>query len=237
MEHPVEENAGDEHTGNGRSVPATELGLPEFLRNLISLVCALRSNLQETTVHVPQVAKQLDSVSDATETAVVEILNVLESLAASIHDARGALAGLSADEDFRSAYLQRLEQEIPELADSALWKEYVGCFGDSTAVKRIHAALEQTDKASTDIAVALQVQDVTSQQIAGATHLIEKVETLLQDALQYYETVAEGRGVEERVEREDRAAKPLAFDSGAVYTKSTSRQDEADRIAREFKDK
>jgi chemotaxis regulatin CheY-phosphate phosphatase CheZ len=185
---------------------------------------------------MPDVSKQLSSVTQATESATVEILNVLEAMTATVTSAQISLASAKKNHEASSAFVPKLHELItaqPEGELHSVWQQYASVESNETHMLQIEQALASTSEQSMSIAMALQVQDITSQQIAGATHLIEQVENQLQAALDQFESPEEARKKEATSSPE--VVRPhLTFDSGATYTKDATRQQEADEITKQF---
>jgi chemotaxis regulatin CheY-phosphate phosphatase CheZ len=208
--------------------------LHQILQELMPLVDRIRVDLKDSTSRMPDVSKQLSSVTTATETATVEILNVLEDLTATIARADASLAVLKKIDEARTTVISSIASLPEPSQDSelrAIWSQCVTIETGTRHMALIEEALTQTREQSLNIAMALQVQDITSQQIAGATHLIEQVEAQLQTALHHFETP--GTQVAER-ESVTTVKPQLTFDSGATYTKGDNRQAEADEITKQF---
>ncbi len=205
-----------------------------LLQELMPLVDRIRTDLKDSTTRMPDVSKQLSSVSQATESATVEILNVIEAMTASMAGAQGALAHLKMNFDAQSAIVSKIDERMLSLPDEELrshWLQLKNAGSNASYIEHLEHVLTQTNEQSMNIAMALQVQDITSQQIAGATHLIEQVEARLHTALQQFETPSAQRS-DERISP---IIKPqLTFDGSAEYTRDTTRQNQADEITKEF---
>jgi chemotaxis regulatin CheY-phosphate phosphatase CheZ len=170
----------------------------EVLFGIIPVLDQIKQSIEQTTGAIPRAATQLSNVTRATEMATVEILNVLDRMTGRIEAAEGAL--------------QRLRQGTGSTTDS---------------LEAIGQALVDTRQDSMNIAMALQVQDITSQQIAGVSHMIETVRRQLLEALGQLEP---GKG--SAVAASDGATG--AFDGNASFTGSTERQVDADAIIKQW---
>ena len=203
----------------------------------------MRNSIEESSHRIPKASKQLSKVNQETEDATVEILNVLEAMTARISTA--------------DAQLQRLKEIIQNSRDSAkiiagsllarsteagagssadlttlVVNELVAAIERSEAIPSIEEVLMKTKEDSMNIAMALQVQDIASQQIASVAHTIESVETQLVRALNRFENGGAGDIADDNA-GENPAAAP-AFDVEARYSGSEERQDIADEIVKQF---
>jgi chemotaxis regulatin CheY-phosphate phosphatase CheZ len=173
----------------------------DMLFGVIPLLDRIKVSIEESSGAIPKASTQLSSVSQATETATVEILNTLDRMAGRIEAAETGLCALHAALDPGSPL-----------------QEQVGI---------IEKVLAETRQDSVAIAMALQVQDITSQQIAGVTQMIEAVRTQLLDVA--------GQLDREHKRQETPPPPPAGhFDSNAQYTLTGERQHEADEIIQQW---
>jgi chemotaxis regulatin CheY-phosphate phosphatase CheZ len=170
----------------------------EALFGIIPVLDRIKQSIEQTTGAIPRASIQLNNVTQATEMATVEILNVLDRMTGRIEIAEGAV--------------QRLRQGPRNTAE---------------LLEAISQALADTRQDSMNIAMALQVQDITSQQIAGVSHMIETVRSQLLEALGQLEP---GQGSPAGTS----PGEATAFDGNASFTGSTERQENADAIIKQW---
>jgi chemotaxis regulatin CheY-phosphate phosphatase CheZ len=209
--------------------------LHQLLYELVPLVDQIRQNLKDSTTRMPDVSKQLSSVSQATELATVEILNVLEDMTSTVTNAQVTLAAAKKNLEARIALQPRVGELIATLPHgplTELWNEYTAIQSNAPFIEQLDHALTKTTEQTMSIAMSLQVQDITAQQIAGATHLIEQVESQLETALRHFDSPQEHNA--DDIQPVASGTPHLTFDSKAEYTKSSLRQEEADKITQQF---
>jgi len=131
------------------------------LQKVITLLDRIKNAIEESTSKIPRASIQLNTITQATEVATVEILDVLEQMETKIHMVENGLKELENDNLSEKQYLllTGIKQTITELKESTI-----------------------------NISVTLQVQDITSQKIRAANHLIESVRKELLKELNYFET-------------------------------------------------
>jgi chemotaxis regulatin CheY-phosphate phosphatase CheZ len=173
----------------------------DTLFGIIPLLDRIKVSIEESSGAIPKASTQLSSVTQATESATVEILNTLDRMAGRIDAAEAGLDAL----------------RIALGPDSPL-QEHIGV---------IEKVVADTRQDSMSIAMALQVQDITSQQIAGVTQMIEAVRSQLIDV---------AGQLDREQERQVAPPPPAAghFDSNAQYTLTGERQHEADEIIQQW---
>jgi len=172
------------------------------IANMIPALENIKATIEESSNAFPRVSSQLNSVNRATESATVEILDVLDSISQNVDAAEAGLKALG-------ALLPNATQPVADTLQS------------------ISKTLATTKEKSLSIAMALQVQDITSQQIAGASHMIETVRLELVRLLNNFEgTAAPPQSTNS----------PLTghFDTTAKYTGAGDRQAQADLIINQW---
>ena len=170
----------------------------QVLFGIIPVLDQIKNSIEQTTGTIPKAASQLNNVTQATEMATVEILNVLDRMTGRIEAAETAM--------------QTLRQ---------------GTGNAEASLDAIGLALADTRQDSMNIAMALQVQDITSQQIASVSHLIETVRTQLLEALGQLDPGPAANAPPQ-------SPQATTFDGDAKFTRSTERQDDADAIIKQW---
>lgn len=177
----------------------------DTLFGVIPLLDRIKVSIEESSGAIPRASTQLSSVTQATESATVEILNSLDRMAARIDAGE---AGISAIRD--------------AVDPSAPLQEHIAT---------VSKVLNETRQDSMAIAMALQVQDITSQQIAGVTAMIEAVRAQLLSVA--------GQLDRENATSSASPAPPPAqpsghFDGNAQYSLTGERQQHADEIIQQW---
>lgn len=203
--------AEDKDTNKVREAGAVE-SVVLALHKVIELLDRIKTAIEESSNKIPKASVQLNTVTQATELATVEILNVLDTMTQKVTDVESqmpALAGLLSSDEGRRIV------------------EFIG------------KNLADVKQDSMNIAIALQVQDITAQKIAAANHLIECVRVELMRELNYFENA----GVE-ALERDAmiRAADAntsgaVHFDKNASYEKTTEHQARINKLMKDWKEK
>jgi chemotaxis regulatin CheY-phosphate phosphatase CheZ len=221
--------------------PAGETGLlSQFvhaLSGLLPMLDHIKATIEESSGKIPKASSQLHSVTQATESATVEILNALDDMTQNVGTAERGLQRLAAiiletAGDVRDAIglLQKNPSADPEHARGVETLVHMLSAGRSTEaqqiVETVTGVLATTRDSSMNIAMALQVQDITSQQIASVTHMIESVRLELTHMLGQFRGEATGGPAKQ--------AEPTHFDTDAQYTPTAERQDQADMIIQQW---
>jgi chemotaxis regulatin CheY-phosphate phosphatase CheZ len=177
---------------------STETGKVREMINLVASVVpmldTIKQSIEESSGQIPRASQQLQNVTQSTETATMEILNVLDSMTQKLNDAETGFASLKYALEARYGIEQQMGQWMRDVEHTpagarelsalrTLWTQHQQVPTFRAAMGTIEQSLAQTKADSIDIAMALQVQDITSQQIAGVLGSIEQVCARLQKAM------------------------------------------------------
>jgi chemotaxis regulatin CheY-phosphate phosphatase CheZ len=214
-----------------------------LLHEIVPLLENVRNSIEESSHRIPKASKQLSKVTQETEDATVEILNVLEAMTARITNAETHLQRLKSIIQNSKDSAKRIAEKLLASSSEAggyssaelttlVVNEFIAGIDGSEAIPSIEDVLRKTKEDSMNIAMALQVQDIASQQIASVAHTIESVETQLVRALNRFENGSAGDIANDNADETPAPAR--AFDVDARYGGSEERQDIADEIVKQF---
>jgi chemotaxis regulatin CheY-phosphate phosphatase CheZ len=179
------------------------------LHKVITLLDRIKNAIEESSNKIPKVSVQLNKVTQATELATVEILDVLDVMGTKILTLETGLtefdqAGIS---ESRMLILSGMKKTLSEL------KEH-----------------------TSNISIALQIQDISTQKINAANHLIESVRYELLDELNYFET-ARNKTDNARRQAAGETAASKSFDINASYMKTPDHQSKIDDVISAWQEK
>lgn len=179
------------------------------LQKVITLLDRIKNAIEESSSKIPKAAVQLDTVTEATELATVEILDVLDLMGTKIHMVENGMKEFDQPgcSERQLLMLTGIEQTLAELKESV-----------------------------SKITIALQVQDITAQKINAANHLIESVRKELLNELNYFET-AKQKTDNARRQAASEVEKPRIFDVNASYMKVAEHQSKIDKVVNEWQEK
>ncbi len=179
------------------------------LQKVITLLDRIKNAIEESSSKIPKASVQLSTVTQATEMATVEILDVLDLMGTKIHI---------------------IENGLKEL-DNASYNER-----QLLMLTGIKQTLMELKENTNNITVALQIQDITAQKIGAANHLIESVRKELLNELNYFETAKKKTDEARRqVGVEGDTAKN--YDINAAYMKTIEQQSQIDKVVSEWQEK
>jgi chemotaxis regulatin CheY-phosphate phosphatase CheZ len=176
-----------------RMMPIAQ-ALFDFLQEIVPLLESINVSIQESNSKIPAAARKLDSVTQATELATTEILDLVDKIAVQITEIKGTVEDMRKEgggEKFEPSY------------------------------KSIEEKLDNIEMNTTSIMMSLQVQDITSQQIAAVNHLMSSVQGRLGSLVEDFGNANFDEMKNSKVD----FPTDVTFDANAVYTKSAERQD------------
>jgi chemotaxis regulatin CheY-phosphate phosphatase CheZ len=155
-------------------------GLIDFMRDTVPLLENINSSITESTSKIPKAANQINSVTTATELATTEILDLVDRISVDISDMQETISKLSEDEIQKIKIFNQIKDLLPKTKESAILIEQYESL--SNIKEPIELMLKKAQKIKDDainITLSLQVQDITSQQLAAVKHLIGSVQVKL----------------------------------------------------------
>jgi chemotaxis regulatin CheY-phosphate phosphatase CheZ len=172
--------------------------LIDFMRNTIPLLENINQSITETTNKIPTASNQIDSVTSATEMATTEILDTVDKILSEINTARTNVDNLiNSQNGF-------LNEEIKEKLSLVL------------------VSLDNINQHANNVTLSLQVQDITSQQLAAVNYLIQSVQARLSSLFQDLEDTNIGQM--------SKLTDKNVFNENARYQDTSKQQKEIDQI-------
>ena len=205
---------------------------------VIPLLDSVKESLEESTGSIPKASLQLDNVSKATESAAVEILDLLEKMSSRVDSLGKAIERFRAAAGEAESRLGGIDALIAPLKVShpdlhARWNEFREAGGGVTLPADLDGQFGALRADVMNIGMALQVQDITTQQIAGVSHMIESIRKRLAEVL---ENLNEGgRSAVPASPKAEGVGRSGHFNPDAEYSRSSDRQEDADEIVERWK--
>ncbi len=201
--------------------------LIEFMKDIVPLMENINKSIADSTKKMPSATNQINSVTSATEMATTEILDRVDSISNALMKIENDISEIFDRRVKKKEILEKLKSEIDfnnEQLD-LLAQLYENDDIDSLLAS-IKEKVTQLNDESYQITLALQVQDITSQQLAAVNHLIESVNDKLASLVDDIHQVQIDEESVDSIEVPDSAT----FDPDARYDKDESRQNAADDI-------
>lgn len=213
----------------GQKVVPVIQSIIDFMRDVVPLMEYVNNSIQDSASKIPKAASQINSVTNATELATSEILDIVDSMAMDLSKIKTELGDLKngffnqrvALESFGNHHLNLNGQF--EALQSGLSIDDL-----ETKVVALEEIIKKIESDSNNITLSLQVQDITSQQLASVNHLIQSVQNRLSKLM----TDLSKKGPVDMSDREpeDENTGGATFNPDARYDKSTKKQDLANEL-------
>ena len=212
-----------------------------FLKDISALIDDINASIRESTVKMmPHATSRLESVTQATEMATTEILDLVDSALDRVWKLKKRLKEsqepIEAIAKADAQMIRLLRRELRDNNDLLLAKVEM-IHHNKKALRRKVSEQIQADVDALDvineklnhIMIALQVQDITAQQLAAVNHLIESIRDRMGNLMERL-----GSGIKFEEKRVPRRF--VAFDPNAKYDKSGNKQRAADELIKAFED-
>lgn len=210
-----------------RIVPGIQK-LVDFINEMRPVLSHINESIEESNAKIPKASDHIVDVTSATEHATTEILNLIDTIALNISELNNILNGVLEQETENKALLAELNEILSDnLKGTAIVEKLLSNFAVSKLKDRIVNILDQITADSSSITIALQVQDITSQQLAAVNHLIISVQKRL-TSLMFDLSDDEI----EKVNKTESIVVPIDtnFDMNASFLNQKTSQDEIDKL-------
>ncbi|MGE5353317.1 MAG: protein phosphatase CheZ [Acidobacteriota bacterium] len=218
----------------GQKVVPVLQSLVDFMQETVPLLENINHSIADSTSKIPKASDQINNVTNATELATTEILDLVDAISNNVYKIESKLQAINETEAKKAEIVAKLKTLIPGNTDAGkLLEEYASIDSTKTNIEEITGMFPKIKDDSYNITLSLQVQDITSQQLAAVDHLIdsvqEKLASLIQDIdgtqIEEFNAAAEassGSGIQ--------APQGATFDPNASYNKTDNRQDMVDAV-------
>lgn len=213
----------------GQQVIPMLRSLVGFMNDTVPLLETINRSIAESTSKIPKASMQISSVTSATELATTEILDFTDEISTKVESVKNILIGkMKIDEEKN----QELEKIFSLVTDKNIKKEievFKNKYDKDTVLENVIDELSAISSIAYSITLALQIQDITAQQLAAVNHLIQSVQEKLSELIADFDKAEIKDGLKEGIE----VPAGATFDPNAHYTKSTERQEMADTLVKE----
>ncbi len=205
--------------------------LVEFMKEIVPLLEGINLSIADSTNKMPLATNQISDVTSATEMATTQILDLIDN----ISNALGLIETGLIDEKAKQLRIQLLVEGLetalagnPKAMEQ--FQELMTLTSDHQMLENTIPLIESIKEDSYKITLALQVQDITAQQLAAVNHLIGSVHNRLSSLVANIES---SELHDEFGESGIEVPQGSVFDPNASYTKGGGRQEEIDALIRE----
>ena len=199
--------------------------LGEFMKETVPLLENINRSIAESTLKIPKASNQIHNVTSATELATTEILDLVDVLNADLASIDKCVVECLEKEKDKEDFLNSLIPMLKKENAQAFIDEFLDRNKVTSNLKSVIDRIKKMKDDTNSITLSLQVQDITSQQLATVNHLIESVQEKLASLIEDFDNT-------KIVEGHDNLNLPVgaSFDPNARYSRSAVPQQEVDTI-------
>ncbi len=205
-----------------RLIPVIQ-SLLEFMRETVPLLENINASITESTKKIPKASNQLSNVTSATELATTEILDLVDIISNDIESVEKSLTEARDEEKIRTSVINNI---IGQINDEIIVEQLSIISSVTPNFDRVLDTISRIKNNSYNITLSLQVQDITSQQLAAVNHLILSV----QDKLSGLINSLDKTNVDEITLPKFNMPDSDTFNENAVYSKDGYSQKLADEL-------
>lgn len=200
--------------------------LGEFMKDTVPLLENINRSIAESTSKIPKATNQIQSVTSATEMATTEILDLVDSLNADLSDIEKTMLDVLDKEVDKEKFLLSLIPMLNVENAETFINDFLIKNSSSERLGELLLHIGNMKKDSNSIAISLQVQDITAQQLATVNHLIESVQERLSSLI----ADLDNNQIHEEQDTKVKLPAGTSFDPNARYSRSEVPQQEVDSI-------
>ena len=205
----------------GEKVVPIIKSLTEFMHEIIPLIENINASISHSSAQMPKVTNQINNVTNATELATTEILDLVDEISGKLTELGDSLTTLHEREKIRDEIFKKLVPLVNGHSDiSALLKDYDKISDDEDLYEKLKLLVSNVNDDT-------QVQDITAQQLSAVNHLIgsvhQKLQNLVED-IDESDLKSEFSGLRIEVPKE------AHYDPNANYDPHSNKQVEVDNI-------
>ncbi|MFZ5947264.1 MAG: protein phosphatase CheZ [Stygiobacter sp.] len=205
----------------GQKLIPTLQKILNFMQDTVPLLESVNKSIAESTAKIPKATNQLHSVSSATELATTEILDLVDGISNELNSIFS-----------KTSELKNRIQKQKEIADKLKSKyqndndidEFLSYSLSDDELSFVDASSNKIQESILNITIALQVQDITAQQLASVNHLINSIQEKLASLL------LDLNGKEKESDKPTSQHETIAFNENARYVKDNQSQKLADSL-------
>jgi len=201
--------------------------LIDFMKDTVPMLENINTSISDSANKIPRAQNQIHDVTSATELATIEIMDIVDTISGDITKIEDDIKALINREEKKKELFTKLRIMLGgnpqgiEILDE-LDKES----STFTEMNQILSTIQKTKSDAYNITIALQVQDITTQQLAAVNHLITSVQQRLSNLVLEIDT----NEIEVKDKPEIVLPDEETFNAEAKYDKDSSRQKLADEL-------
>ncbi len=217
--------------GYGQKLIPIIQSLLDFMSETVPLLENINASISESTTKIPKATNQINNVTSATELATTEILDIIDLISNDIIEIEKQLDEILKVKGEKNSIIKKIRKLVDNKEANLLLDKYEKLDNISNQYDLISELTSKIKNNSYNITLSLQVQDITSQQLAAVNHLISSVQEKLASLILNLEETS----INDMDSTKITVPEGSHFDPDAHYSKSDGRQDMVDSIVSNHK--
>lgn len=214
-----------------RVIPVIQ-SIIDFMRETVPLLENINASIAESTNKIPKAKDHISDVTQATELATTEILDLVDTISEDLKDSSDQLNELKQDNINKLNELDEIITSVDNPKIKEKLEKLKSEFNSNSLIDQLLEKLSKANNETYNITISLQVQDITSQQLAAVNHLIESVQERLSSLIN---TLDENELKDVKLDNGSHYPEDVSFDPHASYKSQTTKQKMADAIINDRK--
>jgi len=222
-----------------------------FINEIEPILKEINQSISDNLKRMPSATNQISKVTEATELATTEILDIMDNLSNRTAEIKNILNENDIFDTIQTKYKNKIFELLhnkEKYTDENLISEVENIFdllnketsiGIQNKHNKIESILRSIDDDSMKIILNLQVQDITSQQLAAVNHLIITVQEKLLNIIKQFDDYQVSDLEVNNILNSAKNIKEGTFDPQAIesYSGTSEKQDAIDEIIKSHKTK
>lgn len=205
--------------------------LTEFMREIVPLLENINVSIADSTKKMPQAQNQISNVTNATELATTEILDLADKITSNLFESEALLKNIQSKRNSKIEITKKIKDLLKNNSEALeLINEFERVDDFENEFQKASNILNSIKDDVYQITLSLQVQDITAQQLASVNHLIESVQQRLTSLVA---DIQESDLNEEIKNLKIDVPEGVTFDPNASYTNKAEHQKKIDAIISE----
>lgn len=200
--------------------------LIDFMRDTIPLLENINHSITDSASKIPKVSHQINNVTNATELATNEILDLVDKMLNETQHSESMLERLLELEQEKAELIREVAMESNSPRAAELLQKYDEKFDNTARLEVILGVIKNIKEYANNITISLQVQDITAQQLAAVNHLIDSVQKKLGSLIHDIEKTQLKSSEDLHIPFEE----SMTFDPNARYQNGYSSQQMVDDV-------
>lgn len=201
--------------------------LIDFMKDTVPMLENINTSISDSANKIPKAQNQIHDVTSATEMATIEIMDIVDVISNDITKIEEDIKGLIDKEEKKKELFTKLKIMLNSNPKGLeLLEELDKESSTFDSLSQILSIIQKTKNDAYNITVALQVQDITTQQLAAVNHLITSVQQRLSNLV----LEIDENDLEVKEKHQFNLPEEDAFNGDARYDKDEGRQKLADDL-------